>query len=176
MEYPNTEVSVTCPNSSPSASRVSVGTRIPAVYTAPNALLGVNATAWIASIRSLSDGLGLEGYVQPLGISVYTVTVDCGVTVGFSNMTCAIDSETDIPLTVAYKCPTLGWKPHCGFWDPTSKQWNESGCALVSVTTVGFVCSCNHLTEFAGKCCKLVCLTLALFFLWHTVGVQHFTR
>ena len=105
-------VTVTCPNSAPSAQRLPVGARLPAVFTYPAASAGLGSMAWVSAVRSV-DTTNLAGTAPP-DHAIYTVTVDCGPSIGYSNMTCSLDSETGVPLNVSYTCPTLSWTPYCG--------------------------------------------------------------
>ena len=48
---------------------------------------------------------------------------------------------------VAYGRPKS--KPICVFWDYELSAWSDEGCSLVSTSSEGSECRCNHLTNFA---------------------------
>lgn len=106
-------IDVTCPDANPDASpRVQVDARVPAVFSAPASLAGLPSAAWISSITAVPSA-ALVGSVRP-GMRIFTVTVDCGAPVGFSNVSCALDSAAGGAITVSHHCPQLHWTPTCG--------------------------------------------------------------
>ena len=107
-------VNLTCPDSAPSASQLArIGTRVPAVLAAPSSEAGRNVTAWIAKVSTAPSTLESDS-VAPGG-AVFTVTVDCGAAVGYTNVSCALDSTMGTELDLSYTCPQLHWTPACGY-------------------------------------------------------------
>lgn len=90
------------------------------MLAAPTSEAGRNVTAWVAKVSTApstleSDNVALVG-------AVFTVTVDCGAAVGYTNVSCALDSTTGTALDLSYTCPQLQWTPACGYGE---KSWGS---------------------------------------------------
>ena len=149
--FPATSVRVSCPNSAASAMRLKVGDRLAAHFAAPVAVSGMQTTARIVAVSDApTPATSGKIRVTSRGHAVYTVSVDCGVTLGLANMTCSIDAGVS-SLLVEMTCPSLQWTPSCGYWNTAAQRWAHDGCKLAAVSASGFYCSCSHLTAFAGR-------------------------
>ena len=151
--FPATSILLTCPDSSPTVPRLAVGAYLDARFSTPAAAAGLTTTARVVAVAgppSAAVGRSVSQKVTGAGHTVYTVKVDCGLALGWTNVTCAIDGRAN-PLVVELPCPTLRWSPSCGYWDTAAGAWSHAGCTLVSITADGFYCSCTHLTEFSGR-------------------------
>ena len=101
--YPDAVVAFRCPDSAPWAVRPALGSEIPAQFISPAAASGKNASVWISDMYSplVTNESFLEGGIA-FDHAIYTLTVDCGGATGYANATCAIDSDTGVPLDVIF--------------------------------------------------------------------------
>jgi hypothetical protein len=104
---------------------------------------GTNMYAWSDSSQNISSSI--VSFSLKTGdnqeIPVYNLSKAINITVPGSFNASALNLGC---------VNSASYVPSCRYWDVVSESWKGDGCVVATVTNDYIICSCNHLTSFAG--------------------------
>lgn len=112
--------------------RESVRLPVDAVQNTPTA-----GTAAVYQDAYLFDSEALATKVVSLTLDTDTSSLQADVVITFG---------LDFPETTPLSADLLD----CRYWDEDEREWRKEGCQMLALSRDQLVCSCNHLTNFAG--------------------------